>query len=73
MFGLLAGLLGAVSAILVTETLTFSSNWMLLAVGSVISIIVSIIVVNNLYERFIEFTKDSQDAIRNASRTLKNR
>lgn len=71
--GLFAGLLGATAAILVTETLTFEDNWIMYAVGSAISIAVSVRIVKALYGKYVEFTKDSQDAIRRAKQALDQR
>jgi len=71
--GFFAGLLGAVAAILVTETLAFEDNWIIYAIGSVISIGVEVRVVKALYGKYVKFTKDSQDAIRRADQALKQR
>ncbi len=73
LLGFIAGLLGAVSAILITEAISFSNNWQYFAVGSVISVSISILLVRTLYGKYIEFTKDSQDAISQAKQALKQR
>lgn len=72
-FGFIAGLLGAVSAIFITETVSFSKNWQYYAIGSTLSVTLAILIVKSLYGKFLEFTKDSQDAIRQADRALKQR
>lgn len=71
--GLFAGLLGAVAAILVTETLAFEDKWIMYAIGSVISIGVAVQISKALYGKYVEFTKDSQDAIRRADQARKQR
>jgi hypothetical protein len=72
-FGLAVGLLGAVSAILVAEAFTFSNDWAFFAVGAVVSIIVSVLLANSLYGKFMEYTKESQNAIKQAKHALKQR
>jgi membrane protein implicated in regulation of membrane protease activity len=73
LLGFIAGLLGTVSAILITEAISFSNNWQYFIVGSVISVSISILLVRTLYGKYIEFTKDSQDAISQAKQALKQR
>jgi low affinity Fe/Cu permease len=72
-FGFIAGLLGAVSAIFITEAVSFSKNWQYYAIGSTLSVTLAILIVKSLYGKFIEFTKDSQNAIRQADQALKQR
>jgi membrane protein implicated in regulation of membrane protease activity len=73
LLGFIAGLLGAVSAILITEVVSFSNNWQYFAVGSIISVSISILLVRALYGKYVEFTKDSHDAIRRAKQALNQR
>lgn len=70
LLGFITGLFGAVSAILITDAVSFSNNWQYFAVGSSISVIISILLVQALYRKYIEFTKDSHDAIRRAKQAL---
>lgn len=70
LLGFITGLFGAVSAILITDAVSFSNNWQYFAVGSGISVIISILLVQALYRKYIEFTKDSHDAIRRAKQAL---
>lgn len=71
--GFIAGVLGTFSAILITDAISFKTNWEYFAVGSVISVIISVMLARVIYGKYMELTKDSQDAIRRAQHAIKNR
>lgn len=71
--GFIAGVLGTFSAILITDAISLKTNWEYFAVGSVISVIISVMLARVIYGKYMELTKDSQDAIRRAQHAIKNR